>query len=227
MKIGFNDIWEFLDYTSRSKTNWHFCLKAGDISISGLRYKTLASLKNDKNFDPELIYSLFIYREIIWQPNVFVSTDRSITPLKVFQAYCEEQVAYKSMHPLCRELIKGLVIHTKRAISRLEQNGNGSTVRVLGEFRRHVFPIVLFFIMHPRNRPDYQHDAWNRLNYCVKVQITQFNNKFTELTYPYWEISFKPKAVEKDKHAIKAKKEVVSDNQEGTETHQPTTQPED
>ncbi|MEL7222000.1 MAG: hypothetical protein AAGJ93_11825, partial [Bacteroidota bacterium] len=63
---------------------------------------------------------------------------------------------------------------------------------VLGEFRRQCFPIILFFIMHPKNREDYQKDAWNRLNYCVKVQITQFNNKFTELTYPYWEIYFKP-----------------------------------
>ena len=193
MKIGFNDIWEFLEYTSGSKTSWHFCLKAGDISIRNLRYKTLASLKNDKNFDPELIYSLFIYREIIWQPNVFVNADKSITPLKIFQSHCEEQLDREMLHPICKELIKGLIIHTKKAIHRLEENGNGSTVRVLGEFRRRCFPIMLLFIMHPRNREDYQNDAWNRLNYSAKVQITQFNNKFTELTYPYWEIHLEPK----------------------------------
>lgn len=221
MKIGFNDIWEFLDYTSRSKTNWHFCLKAGDIAIRSLRYKNLASLKNDKNFDPELIYSLFIYREIIWQPNVFVNAERSITPLKVFQAFCEEQVARQMLHPVSRELIKGLVIHTKKAIGRLEQNGNGSTVRVLGEFRRQCFPIMLFFIMHPKNREDYQKDAWNRLNYCVKVQITQFNNKFTELTYPYWEITFKPEQVTDNGKAEKPTVPAADETNDMEETETP------
>jgi len=206
MKIGFNDIWDFLEYASRSKTDWHFALRTGDISIKNLRYKSLASLKNDKNFDTELISSLFIYREILWQPNVFISADKSLTPLKIFQAHCEEVIQREMIHPICKELIKGLIVHTKRAITRLGENGNASTVKVLGDFRRRCFPIILFFILHPQNREDYRNDAWNRLNYCVKIQITQFNNKFTELTYPYWEIIF-------DNKTDNSKKtEVLADN---------------
>ena len=142
------------------------------------------------NFDTELVASLFIYREILWQPNVFVNAQKSMTPLKVFQAYCEEVFRNERIHPICKELIKGLIIHTKKAIVKLNENDNASTTIVLGEFRKKCFPIILFFIMHPKNREDYTKDAWNRLNYCVKIQITQFNNKFTELIYPYWEISF-------------------------------------
>ena len=194
MKIGFNDIWDFLEYASKSKTNWHFSLKAGDFVIKNLKYKSLASLRNDKNFDTELISSLFIYREILWQPNVFVSAQKSLTPLKIFQSYCEEVFKSERIHPICKELIKGLIIHTKKAIVKLSEQDNASTVLVLGEFRKKCFPIILFFIMHPRNRTDYTNDAWKRLNYCVKIQITQFNNKFTELIYPYWEISFEKRA---------------------------------
>ncbi len=190
MKIGFNDIWDFLEYASKSKTNWHFSLKAGDLIIKNLKYKSLASLKNDKNFDTELISSLFIYREILWQPNVFINAQKSLTPLKIFQAYCEDVYKSERIHPICKELIKGLVIHSKKAIVKLSENDNASTISVLGEFRKRCFPIILFFIMHPKNREDYTNDAWNRLNYCVKIQITQFNNKFTELIYPNWEISF-------------------------------------
>lgn len=190
MKIGFNDIWDFLDYAKNSKTNWRFSLRAGDLAIKNLQYKSLASLRNDKNFDTELISSLFIYREILWQPNVFVTARKSLTPLKIFQAHCEEIYSREKIHPVCKELIKGLAAYTKRAISRLKDNERANTVKILGDFRKRCFPIILFFIMHPRNREDYVTDAWNRLNYCVKVQITQFNNKFTELTYPYWEIKF-------------------------------------
>lgn len=213
MKIGFNDIWDFLEYASKSKTNWHFSLKAGDFIIKNLKYKSLASLKNDKNFDTELISSLFIYREILWQPNVFVNAQKSLTPLKIFQAYCEEVFKNERLHPICKELIKGLIFHTKKAIIKLSENDNASTVNVLGEFRKKCFPIILFFIMHPRNREDYTNDAWNRLNYCVKIQITQFNNKFTELIYPYWEISFEKPPTRK-----------VANN---IEVHEPAAKPEE
>ncbi len=217
MKIGLNDIWDFLEFAAKSKTSWHFSLSAGDISIKNLKYKSLASLKNDKYFDQELINSLFVYREILWQPNVDGSLAASLTPLRVFQAFCEEVCESDQIHPICRELLKGLILHTKRAIVKLtgsNGNNNGANqeippqirninsakiMKILGEFRKGCFPIIIFFIKHPLNREDYQKDAWNRLNYCVKIQLTQYNNKFTELNYPYWDILFEQPILETDK----------------------------
>ena len=40
------------------------------------------------------------------------------------------------------------------------------------------------------NRLDYYRDAVNRLNYAVKVMLTQFNGKYTELADPFWEVTY-------------------------------------
>jgi len=211
MKIGLNEIWEFLDFASKNKNNWRFALKAGDLTIKNLKYKSLASLKNDKYYDKELINSLFIYREVLWQPIINGSTTASLTPLRVFQNFCKEASEQEGTHPICRELLIGLGLQAKKAIHRLTAGNSKTTpkkteqgitakpilpekgaspLKILGEFRRDCFPIILFFISHPLNKPDYQKDAWNRLNYSVKVQLTQYNNKYSDLNNPFWEINF-------------------------------------
>jgi len=217
MKIGLNEIWEFLDYASKSKSNWHFSLKAGGITIRNLRYKSLASLKNDKHYDPELINSLFIYREVLWQPLVNGSIAANLTPLRVFQNFCKEYSEQENIHPICKELLIGLSLLARKAVNRLsvanqakeiltKENSQKSNVlpidvstsKVLGDFRKGCFPIILFFISHPLNRKDYQKDAWNRLNYSVKVQLTQYNNQYTDLDEPYWEILFEKTKIVQD-----------------------------
>ena len=56
------------------------------------------------------------------------------------------------------------------------------------DLRKQSFPLVKFFIDHPQNRNDYYHEAINRLNYAIKISITEFNSRFTEFEEPFWRV---------------------------------------
>ena len=53
--------------------------------------------------------------------------------------------------------------------------------------------VIKFFIFHPQNRVDYYRDAVNRLNYAVKIMLTQFYGRYTQLDDPYWVVSYEKK----------------------------------
>jgi len=48
----------------------------------------------------------------------------------------------------------------------------------------------MFFINHSQKRRDYYQDAVNRLNYAVKIMLTQFHGTYTKLQDPYWQVVF-------------------------------------
>lgn len=194
MKISFNEIWNFIDLLNSEEKDWLFTLNAGKVSVPELTVQQLLSLKNDENYDTEILPSIFTYREILWQPDVFTEANASLPSLRILNAHCAEIAELQLKNntetgQIYAQLIEGIGKCSQRALIELE-DGPSITNKVLGDFRMCAFPIIKFFIFHPQNRNDYYKDAVNRLNYAVKIILTQFHGRYTELADPYWEVSF-------------------------------------
>lgn len=202
MKIALNEIWNFLDLIDKEK-GWDFSLCAGDVVLENIDMKTMVSLKEDEYYDTELLPSLFTFREILWQPDVFTDASMSLPSLRILKAFCEETAQEHeenstSANKVYCQLVKGLANYCGRAIETMDHD-RVDVKKILGEFRKGAFPIIKFFIYHPKNRLDYYNDAVNRLNYAVKIMLTQFYGRYTELEDPYWKVLFKKKkAVSKE-----------------------------
>lgn len=194
MKIALSEIWNFSELIGSDEPGWSYRLIAGAVKVTDISQQVLLALKGDKDYDTELLPSVFTFREILWQPDVFTESVKSLPGLRILKAHCEEIIEeYEesglSTWHLYAELLKGLADCSGVAIDSLE-NESASVKKALGDFRTAAFPIVKFFIYHPQNRIDYYRDAVNRLNYAVKIMLTQFHGKYTELGDPYWEVIY-------------------------------------
>ncbi len=193
MKIGYTEIWDFLDFVDKSGSKWRFRLIAGGVKIDQLKPADLKAIRDDKAYDTELLPSIFTFRDILWQPDVFTNVKMSLPPLRILKADCEEmskEFDQGSPGQVYANLIKGISLYCQKSIETLESNSRIPVTKVLGDLRKNCFPILMFFIHHPQNRKDYYQDAINRLDYAVKIQLTQFHNRYTELTEPFWEAGF-------------------------------------
>lgn len=173
---------------------WSYSLCAGKVKIDTITTETMLTLKDDDSYDTELLPSLFTFREILWQPDVFTEASMSIPSLRILQAFCEEACAemeetQKYSNDIYIPLVRGIGNCSGKAMKALEKE-KADVKKILGDFRTCAFPIVKFFIYHPKNRIDYFQDAQNRLNYAVKIMLTQFYGRYTELEDPYWKVSF-------------------------------------
>ncbi|WP_109831676.1 hypothetical protein [Reichenbachiella versicolor] len=216
MKLDLNEIWEFMEmapepYAGSKGVQWSYELVVGEIIVKDLKTSDIESLKNSDYYDTELLPSIFTFREILWQPNVYANPQLCIPQLNILKVFCEEFEAEFSQKEGLKSwpffvLLQGVSKFCQEAIDKLVEIGEGSQVhdiaKVLGELRRKTFPIVEFFLFHPCNRIDYQKDAVNRLNYAVKIMLTQYNNKFFELSDPYWNITTSKTAKKKIADAI-------------------------
>ncbi len=193
-----------MDLIEKDDHKWSYDLHASEVVIESLGHKQLITLREDPIYDTELLPSLFTFREILWQPDVFTDSKSSLPGLRILKAYCEEtasilQEGENVVGAVYEKLILGLAGNCKEAIESIETKKNKEEVAmVLGGFRTKSFPIIKFFIYHPRNRKDYFKDAVNRLNYAVKVILTEFHGRYTSLEDPYWEVKYaKSKTVPK------------------------------
>ncbi|WP_436514318.1 hypothetical protein [Ekhidna sp. To15] len=194
MKIALNEIWNFLKMVNSKEQGWSYSLCAGKVKIDTITTETMLTLKDDDSYDTELLPSLFTFREILWQPDVFTEASMSIPSLRILQAFCEEACAemeetQKYSNDIYIPLVRGIGNCSGKAMKALEKE-KADVKKILGDFRTCAFPIVKFFIYHPKNRIDYFQDAQNRLNYAVKIMLTQFYGRYTELEDPYWKVSF-------------------------------------
>ncbi len=199
MKISFNEIWNFIDLLNTDEKGWLFTLHAGKVSVSDLSVNHLMELKNDQAYDTEILPSIFTFREILWQPDVFAEANASLPSLRILNAHCQEiaEECNKRNTPVGQvyvRLIEGVGKCCQKALIELE-DGPSIASKVLGEFRICAFPIIKCFIFHPCNRNDYYNDAVNRLNYAVKIILTQFHGRYTELSDPFWEVTFQKKEI--------------------------------
>ncbi len=189
MKIDLQEIWNFIELLEAKERNWEFSLEAGIYQIKGIKPSTLISLQKDEGFDTELLPSLFTFREILWQPDVFTESQMSISPLRVLKAFCDESIVVldekNEVENIYLKLLEGMASCCEKAEAEIT-GGKSKVTDVLGQFRTCTFPIVKFFIYHPMNRKDYYEDAMNRLNYAVKIMLTQYYGQYSELTEPYW-----------------------------------------
>lgn len=214
MKIALNEIWNFLELLDSNEKGWNYSLSAGQIEVDGISTSTMQSLKEDKNYDTELLPSIFTFREILWQPDVFTEASMSVPSLRILKAFCEEaatELEEKNgdTNRVYASLIKGVGNCSGKAIEALEKE-RADVKKILGDFRTCAFPIIKFFIYHPMNRQDYFMDAVNRLNYAVKIMLTQFYGRYTALEDPYWVVSFQksiPKPAPKEKLENKAEEQ--------------------
>ncbi|MEQ8552663.1 MAG: hypothetical protein RIC53_08425 [Cyclobacteriaceae bacterium] len=194
MKISLSEIWNFSDLIKADERGWSYRLIAGRVTVDNITQDVLQELRTDPHYDTELLPSIFTFREILWQPDVFIESVSSLPGLRILKAHCEEMIeeyatAPSSTHVVYNELLQGLSASCGVAVAALEE-GKSSVNKVLGEFRTAAFPIIKFFIFHPQNRLDYYRDAVNRLNYAVKIMLTQFHGKYTELNDPFWEVIY-------------------------------------
>lgn len=214
MKIALNEIWNFLELLESNEKGFQYSLMAGDIVVDGISTDTMLALKEDKYFDTELLPSIFTFREILWQPDVFTDASMSVPSLRILKAFCEEAATgleekNSETNRIYASLVKGMGKCSGKAIEALQKE-KADVKKALGDFRTGSFPIVKFFIYHPMNRQDYFMDAINRLNYAVKIMLTQFYGRYTELDDPYWVVSFKKTA---SKQAPKEKLENKAEEQ--------------
>ena len=211
MRVALNEIWNFIDLIDKGEKGWTYALTAGDLKIEKISHETLLALRDDESYDTELLPSLFTFREILWQPDVFTETAMSLPGLRILKAFCEETATEYSengsdVNRIYAQLVEGMAAACTRVIEKLE-TGDFAIIKALRDLREDAFPIIKFFTFHPKNRLDYHRDAINRLNYTVKVMLTQFHGRYTELEDPYWEVTYQTSAPKKVKEKQPAETE--------------------
>lgn len=219
MKLSLSEIWGFMDLApvpdgKDKDVKWLYELVAGEVKITGLTDEDILALKKDGNYDTELLPSIFTYREVLWQPNVYTQPSLCLPQLNILKVFCEEYNAdlpngTSGLKKLYHKLLEGLGKYCGQAHQRITSASNAGDVRIpsiLGDLRKNAFPIIKFFLFHPMNRPDYQTDALNRLNYAVKIMLTQYNNKYDDLKDPFWLISKGKPVIETAAESIPQKK---------------------
>ncbi|PIB36523.1 hypothetical protein BFP72_14500 [Reichenbachiella sp. 5M10] len=200
MKIDLIEIWEFMEIAPAPQgpaqgKHWQYELVAGDIRIPNLSTADILILKEANLYDTELLPSIFTFREILWQPNVYPQPSLCIPQLNILKVFCEEYIADQEENEKAwfyTHLMQGLSRYCNRAIERINESKETDDVRIasiLGELRKQAFPVIKFFISHPLNHSGHQTDALHRLNYAVKIMLTQYNSHYQDLLDPYWNIT--------------------------------------
>jgi len=211
MDIPINQIWNFIALRAADTPKQLYSLHAAHVIMTRLDVQSITELTKKKGYDTELLPSLFTYREILWQPNVFENPQLCTPAIRIFKAFCEEKATEYNQnngktYEIYSGLLKGLAENCIHALKDLEKKRHPVSIhKVLKELRNRSFPIIKFFIDHPQNRNDYYHEAVNRLNYAIKISITEFNGRFTEFQEPFWRVENEPNPLKKETQTTQKK----------------------
>lgn len=192
MQLPLTEIWDFMELHSQEEQHWRYGLHAGAFHFPELKAADIHQLAEENHYDTELLPSIFTYREILWQPNVYDRPKLCLPGLKLLEAYCQEFVEDSTDTSTPEKLYSALVAYLAEiahdTVSELESEQEPNLAKVLGSFRSRAFPIIQFFIWHPRNKPEHVADARKRLNYTVKILLTQYYKHYSELQDPFWQV---------------------------------------
>lgn len=215
-----------MQLVNEDASTWSYRLVAGECSWDEVSLELIRQLESDPFYDPETLPSLFTFREIFWQPNVYPTLNACLTGLKLltnFSAELSEEYAEsdKETHKLYVHLVDHIGKLALQSHAQLadHQNANDQIPSVLGEFRKQCFPVIMLFTHHPMNRADYREDALRRVNFMVKTLLEQYQLRFNDLLLPHWELK------RKQPEPVAAKKPSNTGSQEdvaNTDTESPT-----
>lgn len=221
MQLPLGEIWDFMELHDHEESHWQYELCAGAFHSPALTARDIHLLAEENHYDQELLPSIFTYREILWQPNVYDRPNLCLPGLKLLEAYCKEYVDQNKDQGLSQKLYSALVEYlgglASTTVIKLEKDDNTSLAKILGGFRSKAFPIIQFFIWHPRNKPEHVADAQKRLNYTVKILLTQYYKHYSELTDPYWKVT-RVVTPDSESHRTEASAEEAPDHSKETES---------
>ena len=194
MKLALEETKSFISLHMDNPDPWKFRLHAGVYLSDEYDIYELEILLEDQLYDVELLPSIFTYREILWQPNVYANPKLCIPGLKLLQAYCEEFIEGREVDSMPTEalyvgLMRRMAKISAEAAEEILLSDKEDLPKILGHFRNQAFPIVRFFYWHPMNRREHVAAAKMRMNYTVKILLTQYHNDFSELVDPYWRVT--------------------------------------
>ena len=211
MEIPINQIGNFIAIAHVNGSRWKFTLHAAHVSVEDLDEMTVKELAKGAGYDTELLPSLFTYREILWQPNVFKESRQCLPAIRIFKAFCDEkaqeyELTKSKPNQIYSALLKGLSENCEKAVKDIEKKRQPESLNsIFKEFRKRCFPIIKFFIDHPQNRGNYHQEAMNRLNYAIKISIIDFHSHFTEFKEPFLRLHEEKPTDLKEKVVRKAK----------------------
>ncbi len=191
MKISLSEIWGFVDVVGADKIN-QIDLVLGNHQVSNVTPEVIRNIKEGVDFDTELLPDLFTNSEITWQPNEYASHKDCLAGLNILKHQCEVQMAaFNALKSnpgnFYAQLIQKLEDETKLAVDKIT-NEETKLSRILGRFRKNIYPSIKFLLEHPANHPQIKFEAILRQDFMAKTLFNEYHVKFSDLVEPYWEV---------------------------------------
>ncbi|MCZ6694896.1 MAG: hypothetical protein O6939_13405 [Bacteroidetes bacterium] len=214
MKLEIAEIWNFLKLRiDQSTQSISFNLAAADFKLENLSSETIKALKNKEDYHEEVLTSIFINREILWQPNVYDKVEICISNLNIFSSFCQDAIdqltnsdqpidqfynqIFQFLSSISQETVNVFQesIQDSKANVKIAPSEDSTYVnpksyipRILGRFRKKAFPVIQVFIGLLPQGNLVRRSALNRMDFAVQVIINQYNLKYSDVIDPFWEV---------------------------------------
>ncbi len=214
MKLEIAEIWNFLKLRiDQSTQSISFNLAAADFKLENLSSETIKALKNKEDYHEEVLTSIFINREILWQPNVYDKVEICISNLNIFSSFCQDAIdqlanSDKPIDQFHHEIFQFLSTLSQETVNVFQEsiqkskenvrvapsedsayvNPKSYIPRILGRFRKKAFPVIQVFIGLLPQGNLVRRSALNRMDFAVQVIINQYNLKYSDVIDPFWEV---------------------------------------
>ncbi|MDA0194289.1 MAG: hypothetical protein O2887_04095 [Bacteroidetes bacterium] len=191
MKVSLLEIWHLIEILGPEKIQ-QIDLVLGSHELTDVSQKVIAEIKSGNEFDTELLPDLFTNSEIAWQPNEYASHKDCLAGINILKHQCEVQrLAFEStdseISRFYADLIKNLEIETDKAIEKLSKE-TAKLSRILGTFRKSIYPLIKFLLEHPANHPQIKFEATLRQDFMAKTLFNEYHVKFSDLINPCWKV---------------------------------------
>lgn len=215
MKVSLSEIWSFIDLISTEKIS-QVDLVLGKNQIDDVSIDVIQQIRKGVGYDTELLPDLFTNSEITWQPNEYASHKDCLAGLNILKHQCEIQTESlnnqsSEVSSFYANLIKKLENETTEVLDTISKE-EGKLSRILGKFRKGIYPTIKFLLEHPANHPQIKFEAVLRQDFMAKTLFNEYHVKFSELIEPYWQVwvGEKPKRQKTSQKTDQSEEEVKS-----------------